>query len=159
VSRSVGGSSFTNIGEPVADTSTVDRQVANGRKYYYRVQAITVYDKGSVGGGLSESVAATPVDQTPPAPPTGVKAVRTAAGVKIFWDEVQEKDLKGYKVYRRQSGDSAPVLVGKVDVPYTLYEDRKSPANAVRLFYSVSSIDQSEPPNESVRSPEVMIIK
>ncbi len=159
VSRSVGGSSFTNIGEPVADTDTVDSQVANGRKYFYRVQAITVYDKGTVGGGFSESVAATPLDQTPPAPPTGVKAVRTGAGIKIFWDQVQETDLKGYRVYRRVSGEDNPVPAGEVEAPYTLFEDRRSHADGVRLFYSVSSIDQSEPPNESVKSPEVMIIK
>jgi len=159
VSRSLGGSPFVNIGEPLADTSSVDREVVNGRKYFYRVQAITVYDKGTVGGGLSESVAATPVDQTAPAAPVNVKAVRTGSGVKIFWDQVQESDLKGYRVYRRLPGDSAPVLMGEVNVPYTLFEDRSTSGDAVRLFYSVSSIDKTDPPNESVSSPEVMINK
>jgi len=158
VSRSVGGAPFGNIGEPVADRSFVDTAVTNSRKYFYRVQAVTVYDKGTVGGGLSESVEATPMDQTAPVPPTDIKAVRTASAVKIFWDPVQEKDLKGYRVYRRLPGNSAPVMVGEVSVPYTLYEDRSAPPNVVRLFYSVSSIDQSDPPNESVSSPEVMII-
>jgi len=159
VSRSLGGAPFGNIGEPVADTSYVDREVVNGRKYFYRVQAISVYDKGMVGGGLSESVAATPLDQTAPAPPSDVKAVRTRSGVKIFWNPVQEKDLKGYRVYRRLPSDSAPVLLKEVNAPYTLYEDRSAPGDAVRLFYSVSSIDKSDPPNESVSSPEVMIKK
>ena len=159
VSRSLGGAPFVNIGAPVAVTSYVDTDVVNSRKYFYRVQAITVYDKGTVGGGLSESVAATPVDQTAPAPPTDVRAVRTASGIKIFWNPVQAQDLKGYRLYRRLPDDSAPVLVTEVNAPYTLYEDRTAPQDAVRLFYSVSSIDKSEPANESVSSPEVMITK
>ncbi len=159
VSRSLGGGPFKNIGGPTAERSVIDSQVANGRKYFYRVQAVTVYDKGSVGGGFSDSVAATPLDRTAPAPPTGVKAVRTGSGVKIFWNPVQENDLKGYRVYRRLPGDSGPVLVGEVDVPYTLFDDRSDSGDAVRLFYSVSSIDTTDPPNESVSSPEVMIKK
>lgn len=159
VSRSVGGAPFENIGEPVSDRSFVDTSVTNNRKYSYRVQAVTVYDKGTVGGGHSDSVQATPLDKTPPSPPTGVKAVRTASSVKIFWSPVQEKDLKGYRVYRRLPGNSAPEMIGEVNIPYTLYEDRSMPQDAVRLFYSVSAIDRSDPPNESASSPEVMIIQ
>jgi hypothetical protein len=122
----------------------------------YRVQALTVYAQGEVGGGLSQSVAATPVDQTPPAPPVDVKAARFGAGVKIFWSPVQDDDVNGYRVYRRQS-DGGTVLIGEVSIPYTLYEDKSAPTGSARLFYSVSSIDRSDPPNESVKSPEAMI--
>ena len=159
VSRSLGGAAFENIGEPVAATSFVDTSVSNGRKYFYRVQAVTVYDKGTVGGGLSDSVSATPVDQTPPAPPADVKAVYTASGIKIFWNSVEDNDLKGYRIYRRLSGETTSVKIGEVSEQFTLYDDQSAPENAVRLFYSVSSIDGSNPPNESVRSPEVMIVK
>jgi hypothetical protein len=159
VSRSLGGASFENIGEAVVDTEFTDTSVSNGRKYFYRVQAVTVYDKGTVGGGFSESIAATPVDQTPPAPPADVKAVHTASGIKIFWNSVQDNDLKGYRIYRRLPGNSVPVKVGEVSAQFTLYDDQSAPENAVRLFYSVSSIDGNNPPNESVSSPEVMILK
>lgn len=159
VSRSEGGAPFADIGQPVADTEYVDTTAVNSRKYFYRVQALTMYEQGEVGGGFSESVAATPVDQTPPAPPVDVKAVRTGAGIKVFWSPVQDDDLNGYRVYRRLSAGATPVLVGEVTVPYTLYEDKSAPAGAARLFYSVSSIDKSDPPNESVRSPEAMINK
>jgi len=159
VSRSLGGAAFENIGEPVAAASFVDSQVSNGRKYFYRVQALTVYDKGTVGGGFSESIPATPVDQTPPAPPADVKAVHTASGIKIFWNAVQDNDLKGYRIYRRLPGEESFVEIGEVSAQFTLYDDQSAPEDVARLFYSVSSIDGSNPPNESVRSPEVMIIK
>ena len=157
VSRSLGGGPYGKIGTLLADTEYVDTEVINGRKYSYRVQALTVHERGTVGGGHSDPVAATPVDQTPPATPTDVKAVRTATSVKVFWNKVEDKDILGYRVYRRQPGQAAPVLVGEVNIPYNLYEDKSAPADGVRLFYSVSSFDKSSPANESVRSPEAMI--
>jgi hypothetical protein len=158
VSRSQGGAPFVNIGEPVADTTYTDSTIQSGRRYSYRVQAMGVYAQGMVGGGVSEAVTAVPQDVTPPAPPTGVKAVRTGAGVKVYWEPVNESDLKGYRVYRRISG-GAPVLIGEVDAEFTLFDDHTIPAGTDRLYYSVSSIDQSTPANESPRSPEVMILK
>lgn len=159
VSRSEGGAPFVNIGEPVADTAYIDTTAANSRKYYYRVQALSVYAQGEVGGGLSESAAATPVDKTAPAVPVDVKAVRTQAGIKIFWNQVQDDDVNGYRIYRRQSAGGAPVLVGEVKIPYNLYEDKSAPAGAGRLLYSVSSFDRSDPPNESAKSREAVITR
>ena len=156
VSRSVEGGSFAPIGQQIADNSYIDKDVQNSRTYFYRVQAFTVHDQGLVGGGLSESVSATPVDRTPPAVPTNVKAVRTSKGVKVFWNEVKTADLGGYRVYRRLPGGKR-VLLQNVDLPYTLFEDRKIPAGAGQGFYSVSSFDKSKPANESRRSSEVMI--
>ena len=157
VSRSVEGGSFANIGKPVADTFFQDSEVTNSRKYFYRVQAFTVYDKGNVGGGLSESVSATPADRTPPATPVNVKTVRTRKGVKIFWNTVKTADLKGYRVYRRLAGSSSWVLLEEVNIPYTLYEDRNIPAGVTSASYAVTSVDKSRSSNESKRSAAVKI--
>ncbi len=158
VSRSQGGAPFANLGEPVDSTTFTDTTIQSGRRYSYRVQAMGVYDQGLVGGGVSEPVTATPQDRTPPAPPTGVNAIRTGAGVKVYWQPVREDDLKGYRVYRRVSGEG-PVLLGEVDTEFTTFDDNKVPGGAERMFYSVSSFDRSKPANESARSPEVMVIK
>jgi len=157
VSRSIEGGTFANIGEPIAGTLYKDKDVANTHKYYYRVQAFTVYDKGNVGGGLSESVSATPMDRTPPAVPANLKAVRTRTGVKVFWNAVDTADLKGYRVYRRLPGSKAWVMLQEVNLPYTLYEDKNVPAGVGHAFYAVSSIDKSKSVNESKRSAEVKI--
>ncbi len=157
VLRSLGGGSFAPVGQPVGTTSFTDTGVKNGRKYFYRVQAIEVYEQGRVGGGSTAPVAATPVDRTPPAPPLGVRAVKTGMGVKVFWQPGGESDLKGYRIYRRLPGDKAPVMIGEVDAPSVMFVDRNPPADAARLFYSVSSIDNRTPANESASSPEVMI--
>lgn len=159
VSRSEGGASFVNIGPLVADNEYIDTTADNSRKYFYRVQAMSVYAQGSVGGGLSESVAATPVDRTPPAVPVDVQAVRTGSGVKIIWNPVKDEDVSGYRVYRRQPGGGNPVLVGEVKIPYNLYEDKTAPSGAGRLLYSVSSVDRSDPANESARSREAVVTR
>ncbi len=51
--------------------------------------------------GSARLCAATPMDLTPPLPPTGVTVVRTDVGIKIFWDKSDADDIGGYRVYRR----------------------------------------------------------
>ncbi len=157
VFRSLAGDEFVPVKSLQDSRTFIDTGVVNGKKYFYKVQAVTVHPKGSVGGGTISSLAVVPVDKTPPAAPGGVRAVKTAEGMKIFWNPVKEKDVKAYRIYRRASGDGPAVFVGNVNVPYTLFVDRKAPGNAARLFYSVSSIDGADPANESVTSPEAMI--
>jgi len=157
VLRSVGGGAFQPLGEPVADTRFVDTSPVNGRHYYYKVQALSVYDQATVAGGETEPVAAVTVDRTPPAAPVGVRCVRTARTIKVFWEPVQDKDLKGYRVYRRLSGQDRPTLAGEVNAPYVMFTDQHPPTGKGRIFYSVSAIDGQDPANESERSAEVML--
>jgi len=157
VYRSMGGGAFQTIGKPVSDTRFVDTTPISGRKYFYKVQSLSVYEKATVGGGVTEVVGAESLDLTPPAPPAGVRGVRTATTIKIFWEPVNEKDLQGYRVYRRLPGEKKMTMVGEVNAPYVLFTDKAPPKDAARIFYAVSSIDTQDPANESVRSPEVMI--
>jgi fibronectin type 3 domain-containing protein len=156
VSRSQGGAAFTPIGSQLTDTEFVDTTVTNSLNYSYRVQALTVYDQGTVGGGFSEVIETSPVDRTPPAVPLHVRAIRTGSGVKIYWDRGTEKDLLGYRVYRRQSGATEPVFIAEVKEPYNIYDDRDLPVSG-RIFYSVTSIDKSRPANESEKSREAAV--
>jgi hypothetical protein len=153
VSRSTGGAAFEQIGGVLREPAFADKQIEPGRKYAYRVQALTAHDKGLVGGGFSQPVEASPADETAPDPPANVKAARTASAVKVYWDKGTEKDLAGHKIYRR-IGDGQPELIGEVQEPDNLYEDKNSPEKGSKVFYSVSSFDQSSPPNESLRSAE-----
>jgi len=155
--RSMGGAAFQPLGKPVQGTSFVDNTPINGRKYLYKIQAISVYKQATVGGGKSKAVAASAIDRTPPSPPVGVRAVRTATTIKIFWNAVKAKDLKGYRIYRRVNGQKQMRLLGEIQRPYVLFTDSKPPAKTSRIFYSVSSFDGQNPANESGRSPEIMI--
>ncbi|MDW7771330.1 MAG: hypothetical protein SCH71_00410 [Desulfobulbaceae bacterium] len=154
IHRSIGTGPFTPLGELQDGVRFEDTQVVNGRKYRYMVQAVTMYEKGQVGGGSSQAAAAVPVDRTAPAVPAGVRAVRTAAEVKVVWEAVESDDLQGYRIYRRTAGEDKPVQIGEAKIPYTMFSDTSPPA-AENWFYSVSSFDNASPPNESERSAEV----
>lgn len=156
VHRSEGGGPFILVGDLQTGQEFADAKVENGRKYQYKVQAVTMYDKGQVGGGVSPVVTAIPVDQTPPPVPSGIQGVRTANGVKVVWEKVDAVDLKGYRVYRRLPEGGKPVMVGEVNAPFTMFDDTSLP-EADMWFYSVSSIDNASPVNESRPSAEVEV--
>ncbi len=159
VYRSRGGGDFAPLGALVAGTNFVDTKVVNGKKYFYKVQAVSIHKKSQVTGGKTEAVAAVAVDKTPPAPPLGVNAVRTASGIKIIWEESAEKDLKGYRIYRRSALGKKPKKIGEVNAPYTMFVDKKVPAAGDSLTYSVTTFDKAKPANESEHSREVQIKK
>lgn len=154
--RSVGGKELVKLGEPTTKTNHVDRQVRNGQKYFYAVQSMMVYKDELVNGGMSTEVAASPVDLTPPVPPTGVTAVRTDVGMKIFWDKSEAADVGGYKVYRRAANKDSYELLGKVEPEYTIFVDRNGD-ESVRYYYAVTAIDQAKVPNESNKSREATV--
>lgn len=152
--RNSGSGAFSAIGKPVATTEFVDNQVVNDKKYQYKVQAVSVYEKGQVGGGLSSLAEAIAEDTTPPSPPAGVQGIRTARGVKIIWDRVNEKDVNGYRIYRRLPDATNPVMIGDVGVEVTMFDDI-APPDAYNWYYSVTSYDTAKPANESEPSAEV----
>jgi hypothetical protein len=156
VLRGAGGKEFTKIGEPLAATSYIDRQVSNGQKYFYTVQTLTVYKDELAEGGVSKEVEALPVDLTPPPSPTGVTAVQTAAGIKVFWERSDAPDLAGYKVYRRTAEKDSYEMIGTVAPEYTLFVDAKA-SESVRYYYAITALDGATPANESSKSKEVTV--
>nr|WP_320011040.1 fibronectin type III domain-containing protein [uncultured Desulfobulbus sp.] len=149
--RGVDGAGVAPYGSPLTTSSYRDTGVKNGSRYTYQVQAENIYTHGTIVGPLSEPVFATPTDQTAPPVVSQIAAMRTEMGVKVFWEDVSASDLAGYRVYRRHAGE-APVQVGEVSLPYTLFVDQNPPSGL--LYYSVSSFDDQDPANESKRSVE-----
>lgn len=156
VLRSMDGKDYARQGDPVATTSFVDRNLVNGRKYFYTVQTITDYKNELALGGVSKAVEAMPQDMTAPLPPSGVSAVRTDAGIKVFWDRSEAADLAGYRVYRRAADKDAYEKIGTVEPNYTLFVDSGA-GDSVRYYYAVSAYDTATPANESGKSREATI--
>ena len=153
VQRSDGGKKFERLGEPVAATEYVDRQVNNGVRYFYTIQSMMVLEDHLVNGGISKEVAVTPIDLEPPLPPLGINVIKTAVGVKIFWDKSDAADLGGYRVYRRAANKDSYKQIGEVESVYTIFVDTKAGDN-VRYYYAITAFDQATPPNESDKSRE-----
>ncbi|MBU1565290.1 MAG: hypothetical protein KJ630_06645 [Proteobacteria bacterium] len=156
VLRSLDGKDYTKIGDPQAATSYIDRQVSNGQKYFYSVQSLTEYKNELAEGGVSKEVVTTPIDLTPPISPTGVTAVRTDAGIKVFWDRSDAPDLAGYRVYRRAADKDIYEMLGQVEPTFTLFVDTKA-VESVRYYYAITALDGATPANESSKSKEATI--
>ena len=156
VQRSKDNTSFNTVGEAKAVTEFNDSALDNGVTYYYKVQSILMVDGYPVNGGFSDVISVTAIDQTPPAPPSGVTVVQTGTGIKIFWDKSREADVKGYRVYRRSAAEKIPKQIGDVSGIYTIFEDSNVSADG-SYYYSVTAYDQAEVPNESDKSQEAGI--
>lgn len=154
--RSSGGKELIKLGEPLFATSYVDRPLVNGQKYFYAVESLMAFRGEQVQGGRSAKVSAVPVDMTPPLAPTGVAAVATGVGVKIFWDKSPEADIGGYRVYRRKADGDSYESLGKVEPQFNLFVDSTG-KKGTRYYYSVTAFDRSSPPNESGKSKEATI--
>jgi len=153
VFRSEGGKDFVELGEPVVRSSFVDDSVVVNQKYFYKVQSLLNFQGHIVNGGSSDIVNAITKDITPPDQITGVTAIQTKSDNKVFWTPSEDPQIAGYRIYRRVENQGKPDLLSEVSKSYTLFVDKNAPKDK-RVYYSVTAIDQAEPPNESVKSTE-----
>ncbi len=156
VLRSKGGQGFVALGKPLSGTEYVDRMVVNNQKYFYKIQSILLFDGNTVNGSTSEGVNVVPVDLTPPVPPTSVTVIAVEGGNKVYWEKSMERDVAGYRIYRRAADQQKPVLLGETNVGAVSFTDSHVPAG-IRVYYSVTAIDKAHPPNESEPSREVTL--
>ena len=146
IDRAVGeDGTFAPLGR-LASTEFIDRTAGWGQTYRYRVRPLRRSKAGWIEGSASDIVTITPRDTFPPAPPEGLRAVRTAATVELSWLASPEQDVVGYRVYRDG------IAVSEV-APGTTYSDAS--ANGGAHEFSVSALDDSD--NESPPSPPITV--
>jgi len=161
--RLEGSQQETVVGE-IAVASAPDLEITDSnfeweKTYEYRVEAVTVIAQEKqaalqIEGDDSAEVKVFADDVFPPVVPSGLQAVFSGPGQKLFidlvWAPVADVDLDGYNVYRREEGTAAvKVNLGLVKTP--AYRD-ENVASGRRYFYSVSTVDVRG--NESARSEE-----
>ena len=152
VFRSRDGKGFRPVSGSVSKTSYQDLAAKNDEKYSYKVRAVRHY-KGSIAAGVaSQVVSGIPSDRTPPVPPRAIKSVKIGKDIKISWASVPDKDLGGYRIYRRKATSKKPERIGSVAATATTFIDRKPATGTV--YYSVTAYDHATPPNESTFSRE-----
>jgi hypothetical protein len=127
------------------------------KTYDYRVTVVTMVARTDgpeqVEGDDSSSVRVVAHDIFPPATPTGLQAVFSGPGqtpfIDLIWTGNSERDLAGYNVYRRDTGE--PVKINSELVRTPAFRD-SSVVPGHEYFYSISAVDN--PGNESPRSEE-----
>jgi hypothetical protein len=94
-----------------------------------------------------------PEDTFPPAPPAGVVTVTGHGSVSLSWEANREKDLAGYRVRRREEGETEDVLLTPALLLENAYTD-PTIEKGKRYRYSMSAVDIRG--NESARTEAVV---
>lgn len=126
-----------------------DREFRFGASYAYTVRALAADDGAGVESDDSDTVHVVPIDVFPPAPPTGLVAVAGPDMVSLSWEPGPERDLDGYRVWRKEpaAADFSPLADGLVRE--TTFTDR-SVRRGATYVYAVSACDLAG--NESPKS-------
>jgi hypothetical protein len=141
--------------EPVTATTYTDTGLENETTYRYVVRAVRRESNGAAYGEPSAVATATPVDRTPPAPPTNLIAVPSETAVRLAWNASASDDVATYAVYRA-TGTGPFVRIATTPALNTVYADRDV-NRGERYRYAVTALDRARTPNESVRSNEVLV--
>ena len=133
------GDSISRVVRPTTTYSDVN--LTNDLTYYYRLAAV---DSSGNRSGQSAQTAVTPVDQTPPAAPTGLNATPGDGNITLNWNTNAEADLSYYIVQRKKTlaGLLAnPDSVARVNTPTASYKDT-GVTNDSTYFYRIVAVDQ-----------------
>ncbi len=140
--------------QPVENAEFLDSGVANGVTYEYVVRTAA-----SDGAPFRESVSSEAVivraeDLFPPGAPEKLVVVQEGTAVRLLWNPNPERDLAGYRVYRRTADGWIHVGPDLVDHPAYLDEQVRS---GQHLEYRVTAVDRATTRNESAPSDAVEV--
>jgi len=155
VYRSKSEENYIPLDPLVAKTTFTDFGLINGQKYFYKVSGVQQQGETKITGLASRAVSATPKDLTAPAPPRNIQVVQLADGIKVLWDKSAEKDIAGYKIYRRAATGKTMTEIGRVNHTTFSFTDQSTVENS-SWYYAVTAFDQAVPANESKMSKEIL---
>jgi len=138
--------------EPLTGTEYLDASVTPGTSYRYVVRTIAADGAPPRESESSPEARILAEDRFAPQAPAGLVAVQEGKTVRLFWNPGQERDLAGYRLYRKV-GDSDWARIGLDPVTEATYVDADAHAGD-RLAYRVTAVDRTTPPNESAPSEE-----
>ncbi|HEX4604244.1 MAG TPA: fibronectin type III domain-containing protein [Candidatus Angelobacter sp.] len=136
----------------------VDSTIEWEKSYEYWLTPVTLWQagtrKGEIEGDDSAIVEILAHDSFPPAAPSGLQAVFSAAPQNSFidltWTPNIENDLAGYNIYRHTAND-APVKINSELVKTPRFPD-PGIQPGMKYIYSVTAVDLRN--NESSKSEE-----
>jgi hypothetical protein len=143
-------------GQPLETPEFLDASVEIGKTYRYGVRTAIGDAPPFSESGTSAEVTVVAEDRFAPAAPEGLVAVQEGKAIRLFWDPGRERDLEGYRLYRR-TGSSSWERTGPSIVPESIYLDTDVEPGQ-RMIYRVTAVDRASPPNESPPSSTVEVL-
>ena len=147
------GGPYSTLQDNVAATSYTDNDVSSSTTYYYIVSAVDTASNESANS--AESSATTLADITPPAVPSGLRAIPGDGRVTLDWADNSESDFDSYTVYRSTTSGSGYSMITS-GLGSSAYADTNM-INGLTYYYVVTATDTNS--NESTFSSEVSGIK
>jgi len=127
---------------PVAESSYEDRDFEFGRSYRYVVRTAVTAEEPFAESDDSPALEVVPLDVYPPAPPTGLETLPGEDFISLVWDPCPEKDLAGYRVWRREEGGGTFLLLVPELLSETAAIDR-TVEKGKRYEYAISAEDKA----------------
>jgi len=135
--------------QPIQSNNYVDKNLLYGKIYFYMIRVVSndstvVYEShdSNVTEILAEDIFA-------PAPPKGLTVVPGENMIALVWDVHKEKDILGYRIWRKISGKRLFRLLTPDPVIENSYNDTTVEKN-IRYDYAITAVDQAG--NESLKS-------
>jgi len=147
ISRRTGTGGLTPVAT-VPGSEWTDPGTEFGKPYTYVVQAIyELGDHREAESDASTPVTITPIDTFAPAAPIGLRANAAPDSVELAWEQNQEPDVAGYRVYRALAGGAFEKIADVNQIP--AYSDHQV-EHGKTYRYALTAIDKTG--NESSRS-------
>ncbi len=155
------GDSLTKINqEPLVNARFIDRNFQFGTEIQYVARSLSLPPNTSSLSAAIESndsvtLAHTPKDTFPPAPPKPITIASINASVSLFWPLNAEPDVAGYNVYRADDEDAPPDKWIKLNPQLHMtasFRDERVQVGK-KYFYQITAVDAYG--NESARSETV----
>lgn len=143
---------------PATQTHFTDTGLLNGRRYYYTIVARTSTRSDFGLSEHSQEVVGVPVDNRPPAAPTGLVGVYLNDVATLHWKQGgrEDTDVAGFYIFRSDSAAGPFQQLNAEPVFKASYADVTVKANR-RYYYRITAVDDELPPNESLPSEMTLV--
>jgi hypothetical protein len=138
----------------IEETKFVDINFVYNVTYRYYVRASATRSSPYTESENSEVVELLTEDTLFPTAPKGLVAVEGESFVSLSWDSNKEKDLAGYRVWRRSDREEEFEVVAE-RVAENVFHDTNVEKNQ-RYYYAITALDANG--NESERSEAISVI-
>jgi predicted small lipoprotein YifL len=129
-----------------------DKDFLLGEVYRYFLRAVISDSPPLSESDNSKVIEILAKDTFAPAVPSGLVSIATEEFISVSWDASPEKDLAGYRVWRKTEGQNEYISLTPVPIQENAFNDKNVEKNR-RYYYAVSALDKSG--NESPKSESV----
>lgn len=146
---------------PLTTTSFDDRKFKFSKDYYYMIRSVSQGKSYAIESPNSVEVVVKAEDTFAPASPTNITGAAAANIASLFWPANQERDLKGYLVYRadrRDSPRSEWTKLTPAPISTTTFRDSTGQTNKT-YYYFVTAIDEYNNESRPSEAVEVEILQ